>query len=512
MDWPGGCVARWVNVVWGGSAEADDLNRGLSIRRTVERAALAWFAVVWVVDMLTPHLVFIGLVSLSTLLIAAVSTVRRTAAYAIAAFVLSAASPLWDTVATSTAVIRDINTVLVGLVALAIALLRQGHDRQMQRLLAAAETAQRAVLPTLPHRAGPVIVAARYHSATEQAMLGGDVFDMFWTDDGTVIALVGDVCGKGLSSVQEGARLIRAFRQYAPTSTTLVELATRIDTYLRQFLAADMFITALLADVSDPNRFTVVSCGHPAPLLVTATRMIEVPVHPGPPLGLGVPTCSSSHPWRQGDRLLLHTDGLFEARNGSGTFLSVADVEPALRLPSVDDAVDAAVSAVETWVPRGRLTDDVCLLVLENAGPVRSADVDEIATRVVSDPTLTEVPVDLPAQGGGPPESAPGSPFEITLAGELDPARHAELTRLADDFEASSLRSVRIDMTQVTFVDSSGVSFLIHLERAASSREGVVEIVGASPWVRRMLRLVNLEDRFVVDNAIRDDRSREADQ
>jgi serine phosphatase RsbU (regulator of sigma subunit) len=253
-------------------------------------------------------------------------------------------------------------------VACVLTVIRRRRERQVLRIVAAAEAAQRAVLPTLPRHVGEVGIAARYHSAADEAMVGGDVFDMFYDETGKVVALVGDVAGHGLEGVQEGARLIRAFRQYAPTSQSLEQLAALMNAYITPFLAPDVFVTAVLADVSSPEQVVIASCGHPAPLLLTADGLEPVPIAYGPPLGLGSPSETRTHPWRPGDRLLLHTDGLLEARDRAGRFLPVALVEPALRGGRTDEAVDRVVQVLEGYVANGQLRDDVCLMVIENRG------------------------------------------------------------------------------------------------------------------------------------------------
>jgi phosphoserine phosphatase RsbU/P len=371
----------WVDVVAGGRrpAHPPHAHRRTSLQRNVELSAVVWFVLVVVVDLSIPSTVIvIGLVNLSTLLVTAVSPVRRTAVFAVAAVVAVALCPLWDQgQTTSTEVVRVVNTVLFGAVAVGLTILRERRDRQVLRIVAAAEAAQRAVLPTLPAQAGRVGIAARYHSAADEAMVGGDVFDMYYNDTGKVIALVGDVAGHGLASVQEGARLIRAFRQYAPTSESLEQLGALMNAYITPFLAPDVFVTAVLADVSSTDTITVASCGHPAPLLLTATGLMQVPITYGPPLGLGSPTGVQTQAWCPGDRLLLHTDGLLEARDRSGRFLPPALVEPALRTGTPAEAVDTVIEVLEGYVPDGRLHDDVCLMVLENRGRPRENEHQE---------------------------------------------------------------------------------------------------------------------------------------
>jgi phosphoserine phosphatase RsbU/P len=361
---------RWVNLVpeahWPNSAGVGvaDPRR---MQHRVELIAVGWMVVVMVADLLLSGVALVGLVNLSTFLVSAVSSLRRTAGFAIAGATLAVLAPLWDPgETTARQTLRVLDAVLVGVLALVLTMVRQRREQQLLRVVAAAEAAQSAILPTLPAHAGRVGVAARYRSAADEAMIGGDVYDMFYDDTGRVIAVVGDVAGHGLGSVREGARLIRAFRQYAPTSQTLTQLAAHMNAYLTPFLAPETFVTAILANVSLGDHFMVASCGHPAPLLMTRSGLVEVTVTPGPPLGLGGATTEHSIHWEPGDRLLLHTDGLFEARDRTGRFLRAAQIQPGLCMGTPDDALDNIIDTLETHVGSRPITDDVCLMLLEN--------------------------------------------------------------------------------------------------------------------------------------------------
>ena len=362
---------RWVDVGAGSrrSGLAARVARETGLQRRVEWSAAAWFVLVVVADVVVTDVVLIVFVNLSTLLVSAVSSTRRTALFGMAAILAVTACPLWDSDRSASAQgVRLANTALLSMVAVVLVVLRTRRERQMLRIVAAAEAAQRAVLPTLPKQVGQVGIAARYHSAADEAMVGGDVFDMFYEDAGRVIALVGDVAGHGLESVEEGARLIRAFRQYAPTSQGLEQLAALMNAYITPFLAPDVFVTAVLADVSCTDHVTVASCGHPAPLLLTGAGLTPVPIAYGLPLGLGAPTQVTTTAWQPGDRLLLHTDGLLEARDRAGRFLPTSLVHPALRDGDPDEALDKVIAVLESYVAYGRLRDDVCLMLIENRG------------------------------------------------------------------------------------------------------------------------------------------------
>jgi phosphoserine phosphatase RsbU/P len=77
--------------------------------------------------------------------------------------------------------------------------------------------------------------------------------------------------------------------------------------------------------------------------------------------------------WAEGDRVLLYTDGLSEARNHSGEFLPLSAVIPGLREGPPDRALDTILAHVAAYVPHGRLEDDLAMVLLENLAPADAA-------------------------------------------------------------------------------------------------------------------------------------------
>jgi hypothetical protein len=222
--------------------------------------------------------------------------------------------------------------------------------------------------------------ASRYLSAAQDAVVGGDLYDCSVTE-GYTRFIVGDVRGKGLAAVEQAARTIRAFRQAAATKETLLEAAHDMNGYMLPFLADEEFVTALLADLSDPDTITLVSCGHPPPLLVSRegqAEFLEPP--PGLPLGLGNASAHRTFRWRAGDRLLLYTDGLSECRDADGTFLPLLELAPVLHHGSVEAALDNLLDRVRLHVPGGALGDDLAVVLLEKTTPGHSTAVSPATT------------------------------------------------------------------------------------------------------------------------------------
>ena len=345
-------------------------------RRRRQGAAFAalWLLVVAVVDFSGgphPTVVLAALYAIGPLIACAWLPALPTAAFGIVAVLLALASGVYtDTLGTAQQTVRMIDVVLISAASVVIAGVRVQREHQYARVARIAEVAQRAVLPKVPVRVGPVEAATRYVSAVEDVLAGGDLFDCFHSDRHTCF-VVGDVRGKGVGAVEQAARVIRAFRQAAAAAAPgdLDHMATEMSAYLAGFFDEEEFATATLLQITDAEHLTFVSCGHPQPLLVGASgaaTLLDVPA--GLPLGLGEAYVSRTLQWTPGDRLLLYTDGLSEARDSRGEFLPLEPLGTLLRDGSVESALDGLLEAVRGYVPEGRFGDDMALLLLENTG------------------------------------------------------------------------------------------------------------------------------------------------
>jgi phosphoserine phosphatase RsbU/P len=324
------------------------------------------------------YAILTGLFGLAPLIACAVVPAAGTAGIASLAVLAAALSGSWnDTWGTPQHNIRLLNVFLVGAAAVTIAAVRVHREDRFVQVSQIAEVAQRAILPVLPEHAGHVAIAARYQSAAQGALVGGDLYDCYHSDRHVRI-LVGDVRGKGITGVEQAARVTRAFRQSAPLRATLAEVAEEMDDYLAGFFDDEEFATALLVDVSDPGVLRLVSAGHPAPQLVreSEARVLDLPI--GRVLGLDLqaadPYAETTVPWSPGDRLLVYTDGLSEARDSDGEFFPVESLDAAVRLGSVERAVEEVVAAVRSYVPRGRLEDDLAVVVIGHLPDAEPSD------------------------------------------------------------------------------------------------------------------------------------------
>jgi hypothetical protein len=258
-------------------------------------------------------------------------------------------------------------------IAAAVATIRQRKDDRIGELLRLAAVAQQAVLRPLGPQVGNLAVAGRYISASAAADIGGDLYEALDTPYGVRI-IIGDVRGKGLDAVRLASIVLGSYRHVAFERADLRAIVTDLDRAVARSVGDEDFVTAALVEERG-GTLTIVNCGHPAPLLLRRGQVIALdPPAPAPPLGFMPVARPRVERLEPGDRLLLFTDGLGEARR-DGEFFPTAD--RAWRLlghGTVGDGLASLETALVDWV-HGQLEDDIALVLLEYGGPDGSAPV-----------------------------------------------------------------------------------------------------------------------------------------
>ncbi|MGW6413172.1 PP2C family protein-serine/threonine phosphatase [Streptomyces vinaceus] len=277
--------------------------------------------------------------------------------------------------------------MLIGIASTMLSEQRVRVKEDLAHAESVAETMQRALLRPPPGRLGMVTAAAFHTAAESDTLVGGDLYDVCVTSYG-VRAIIGDVRGKGLGTVQTVAAVLGSFRVSAHEWEDLVSLTDRLELSIaRNELRGsgttdnELFVTALVMEILPGRReVRIVNRGHPPPIVVGPHGTHRLVTSPALPLGLGALSDASAevtvHPLLPGQVLVAHTDGLSEARNAEGDFYPILDrLTERFRedlSPQPDDIVSFLQRDVTHWVSPLKGDDQAVLaLTLHDAPRLR---------------------------------------------------------------------------------------------------------------------------------------------
>ncbi|MBX7269844.1 serine/threonine-protein phosphatase [Micromonospora sp. Llam7] len=337
-------------------------------------AALVLLAIVSAVELADGRTAnYIALMVAAPFLAAALASWRIVLGVGTATSVLGAAFAMAERTVTLSTAVAVVGIVLGTGIAAAVAAVRERQAEQIAELSRLATVAQQAVLRPLGPRVGALSVAGRYISSTATAEIGGDLYEAIDTPYG-VRMIIGDVRGKGLEAVRLASIVLGSYRHVAYERADLRAVVTDLDRAVARNVGDEDFVTAALVEERG-GTLTIVNCGHPAPLLLRRGAVIPLePPAPAPPLGFKPAVRPRVERLEPGDRLLLFTDGLGEARR-DGEFFPTAD--RAWRLlghGTVGDGLASLETALVEWV-HGRLDDDIALVLMEYTGSPGGATV-----------------------------------------------------------------------------------------------------------------------------------------
>ncbi|MGB7170806.1 MAG: PP2C family protein-serine/threonine phosphatase [Acidobacteriaceae bacterium] len=189
-------------------------------------------------------------------------------------------------------------------------LVREGMHRDLEQ---AQQLQQRVLVPEVVTSAA-FAVETEYHPAQT---VGGDFFQTLTRPDGTLLVVIGDVSGKGVSASMLVAVLVGAIRSQAEHSFDPQAMLMMLN---RRMLgrSGDHFATCLAAEIAPDGAMRVANAGHLAPYLNGREMELEGSL----PLGFREDGAFPEETVKlePGDRLIFMTDGVVEARKATELF------------------------------------------------------------------------------------------------------------------------------------------------------------------------------------------------
>lgn len=212
-----------------------------------------------------------------------------------------------------------------------------------------ARAVQQVLIPeAFPHVPGFALDSI-YQPAGE---VGGDFFQILAIPNGGVLAIIGDVSGKGMPAAMTVSLLVGTVRTLAHfTQSPGAILAAMNQRMLGRSQGGFTTCLALRADAD--GKLTIANAGHIAPYLAGQ----ELPLENSLPLGLAAetPYAESLFQLAPGQQLTLLTDGIVEAREKTGALFGFERTAAISSQPASQIAKTAALFGQD---------DDITVLTL----------------------------------------------------------------------------------------------------------------------------------------------------
>jgi len=227
---------------------------------------------------------------------------------------------------------------------------------------------QRSMLPPYVPSIPGMEIGVRYSSATEEAEVGGDFYDVYGID-GKYAMIIGDVSGKGIEAASSTSMMKYVLRSYLYQNPSPAYAITEANKFINRQEERAVFIT-VFCSVYDPEAgtLTFVNAGHPYPcLLDQIKKTCTVLTTFDPAIGIfdAYDFTEGTVTMNPGNLLVSYTDGVIEARSDGEFFGEERLVDTLLRVLDLP-AQQIANSIIDETLKfsHGRLNDDIALLVL----------------------------------------------------------------------------------------------------------------------------------------------------
>ena len=215
--------------------------------------AALWLLLFGMLDA-TSGVIVISLFIVAPLIVATAADERRTAIFAGITVALSTGARWWHgLMGNSNYWIRFTAVCAVSVMAVVLAGVRRRRKERLARMTAIAKASQLALLPPVPPEMTGINIAARYRSATRDASVGGDLYEIIPTSHG-IRAVIGDACGNGLDAILLARHVLSAFRRSAVATPAMEHVAGEVSRAILPHLGEEDFVTAILAQITPRRR------------------------------------------------------------------------------------------------------------------------------------------------------------------------------------------------------------------------------------------------------------------
>jgi len=212
-------------------------------------------------------------------------------------------------------------------------------------------------------------ITTRFKPST---ILSGDFFHFFKTDLNERGVIIGDVTGHDVAAAMMMMTVMGILNDvFILAETTFEEMIHRANSRLNKTISEQFFVTAMAVWFDISGRLKYINMGHPTGLLSGKnTNPIQELNPTGFPLGIfeEVDLNPQEIDFKPGDRILLYTDGLTEAKDYSGKSFGLEKLKKIFSEASdldTESTLDVIIKTVNDCVGSSGIHDDIAIAIID---------------------------------------------------------------------------------------------------------------------------------------------------
>jgi sigma-B regulation protein RsbU (phosphoserine phosphatase) len=243
------------------------------------------------------------------------------------------------------------------------------EQRMLERDLEMASQIQAGLLP------GPNFIFGQWHVAYHYEPAGpvsGDYCDVVSAADGSLYFMLGDVSGKGVAAAMLMSQLHAMFRALIHAGLTLEQMVERASNIFCESTLPTHYATLVCGKANSDGEMEICNAGH-LPALWLHKGEVRHLEATGLPIGV---FCRQEFQCQKaqlspGDTLLLYTDGLSEALDGSGEEYGRERLSKLIgngHASTPQSLISACLEDLTSFRAGAPRTDDLTIMAIHRAG------------------------------------------------------------------------------------------------------------------------------------------------
>ncbi len=239
----------------------------------------------------------------------------------------------------------------------------------MKKDLSLARRIQENILPERTLSLGGLRFHAEYLPLIE---VGGDIFDYFMMDDGTVRVFLADATGHGVVASLVTMLIKSEYEKLKNAGGTPSDILSRLNAiFYNTYRSLHIFITGIIIDIDvKKKQLTYSAAGHPNQYLIQGGTVIDLP-NTGRAVALHHTLNIESRTMNFGprDKLLIFTDGMFEEFDSSEQPLGeekIREIIEADRGESTGEMIRDIITCINEHTRNSQISDDITIIGIEH--------------------------------------------------------------------------------------------------------------------------------------------------